>query len=135
MFENAPYLSSILKAIKSSLDISAYFSDTTRPISTTHTEELTRVNTSVTSLSDGMAVVVEEGGTSNNNNEGETSSVQCECQDSDNNSVHGSNSGSSSSSGLSDSSSEGDTEQTPDKDNKHNKNNSNNNTMDIEETP
>lgn len=99
--------------IKPSLDITSYFNEDIRPNSTSHTEELTRVNTSVTTLSEGAVMVASGPGESS-----ETSSLHCE--------VHASagedSDGSSSSSGLSDSS---ESEEAVEKDNNTNSNSSN----------
>lgn len=100
LFENSAYLSRILKVIKPSLDISPYYNEDFRPNSTSHTEELTRVNTSVTTLSDGAAMLTSAAGAAGPGEASETSSLQCEVHAS----VGEDSDGSSSSSGLSDSS-------------------------------
>lgn len=112
MFENSGYLSRILKVIKPSLDITSYYSDDPRANSTCQTEELTRVNTSVTTLSDGAAAMASASSSSSavlaaaaavaaGAENSDTSSLQCEVHASAGEDSDGS---SSSSSGLSDSS-------------------------------
>ena len=126
MFENSAYLSRILKVIKPSLDVTPYYNEDQRPNSTSQTEELTRVNTSVTTLSDGgvagataTAAAIAASALENS----DASSMQCE--------VHASigedSDGSSSSSGLSDSSSENEDGAVPAKSsNNHSSSNSSN---------